>query len=117
MAFVDVEVANGSSSQQLVQRDGQISDARAGCMVDGIRNRRGDANDADLADALRAEGVDDLVLLLDEDLRLIRAFVHVQRHGLGAGGDHDVATLRARERRERVEEERSSRLPRAPERR
>ena len=36
-------------------------------MIDGIGDRRGDADDADLADAFDTERIDDVVRFVDED--------------------------------------------------
>ena len=44
-----------AGKQYLVQRDRQFADAFAGCVVDGVRYRRRDAGDADLADAVQPE--------------------------------------------------------------
>jgi hypothetical protein len=43
-----------TSPVQLVQRDRQVSDARPGRVIDRVGDRRRDADDADLADALEA---------------------------------------------------------------
>ena len=53
------------SSQELVQGDGQVSDADAGGVVDGVGDGRGGADDADLADPLGAHRVDVRVLLVE----------------------------------------------------
>jgi len=44
-----------ATSDDLVERDGQIAHALAGRMEHGIADRGGRARDADLAGALRAE--------------------------------------------------------------
>ena len=46
------------SRQQLIERDRQIADADARCMIDGVGDGRSGADDADLANALHAYGVD-----------------------------------------------------------
>jgi hypothetical protein len=43
-------------SEQLVERDRKVANAFAASVVDGIRDRRPDTGDADLADAVRAHG-------------------------------------------------------------
>src|SRR5262249_23133650 len=39
-------------AEELVEADGEVADAHAGCVPDRVRDRRGRADDADLADAL-----------------------------------------------------------------
>ena len=53
------------SRQQLIERDRQIADADAGGVIDGVGDGRGGADDADLANALHAYGVDVGVVLVD----------------------------------------------------
>src|SRR5262249_29300345 len=55
------------SSQQLVESDRKVPDAPAGRVIDRVRDGGADADNADLAQALGAEGIDDLVVLIDED--------------------------------------------------
>ena len=47
------------------RRDRQVANADAGRVVDGVGNRRRGADDADLADSLRAHRVDVQILLID----------------------------------------------------
>ncbi len=68
-----------NSAEQLIRRDRQIAHAHAGRVIDRVRDRRRRAGDADLADALRADGVDDRVGLVDRD-DLDRGHVQVHRH-------------------------------------
>ena len=65
--------------QQLVRRDRQLPDASAGGVEDGVGDGRRDADHPELAHALDAERVDDLVVFLDEH-RLDIVDVGVDRH-------------------------------------
>ena len=56
----------GCLTRQLIQRDRQIAHAFSGRVIDRIRDRRGRADEADLAHALDAERIDDVVGLVDE---------------------------------------------------
>src|ERR1700686_3386270 len=67
------------SRQQLIQGDRQVADADARCMIDGVSDGGGGADDADLANALHAYGVDVRVLLVDPG--------HVDLSHIGVGGD------------------------------
>src|ERR1700730_5521810 len=67
------------SRQQLIQGDRQIADADAGGVIDSVGDGRGGADDADLANALHAHGVDVGVLLVDP--------AHVDGSHVGVGGD------------------------------
>ncbi len=49
--------------QQLIERDRQVADADAGGVKDGVSDGSGGADDADLANALHAYGVDVGVVL------------------------------------------------------
>jgi hypothetical protein len=62
-AFLQVR----TSPLQLVQRDRQVAHALAGGVIDRVGDRRRDPDDADLANALDSERIDDRVRLLDED--------------------------------------------------
>src|SRR5919201_3455456 len=55
-----------SALEEVLNGDRQLADAAAGGVEDGVGDGGGDADLADLADALDAEGVDDLVADLDE---------------------------------------------------
>src|SRR5712691_441814 len=66
-------------SQQLIQSDWQVADADASRMIDSIRDCSGGANNADLANALHAYGVDVRVVLIDPG--------HVDLSDIGVGGD------------------------------
>ena len=78
---------------QFVQRDRQVAHALAGRVIDRIGDRRRDPDDADLADALDAERIDDRVRLVDED-HLDVVDVGVHRHVVfGEIGIHDPAEL------------------------
>src|SRR4051812_39324959 len=57
----------GVSVEKLVQCDGEAADAFAGGVIDGVCDRRRDADNADFANALDAERVDVRVRLVDED--------------------------------------------------
>ena len=62
---------------QFIERDRQIAHPLAGGVIDGIGDCRGDADDADLADALDAERIDDVVRLVDENhLYVVNVGVH-----------------------------------------
>ncbi len=50
-----MQIFRSQTSHQLFERNRQLSDSFAGCVKDGIGDRRRDADDADLADALAAE--------------------------------------------------------------
>src|SRR5262245_17648825 len=66
-----------TDSQQLVERDRQIANALAGRVEDGVGDRRRYAHDADFAQSLGAERVDDRIVLFDEDhINLIYVGVH-----------------------------------------
>ena len=81
----------GRSALQLVYRDRQIADALARRMMDGVGDRGGDADDADLAQALDAEAIDLGVGLVDEDdLDLSNVGVHGDMV-FGDVGVHDPA--------------------------
>src|SRR5207253_7966516 len=67
------------SRQQLIQRDRQIADADAGGVIDGVGDGSGGADDAELANALHAYGVDVGVVLVDPG--------HVDLPDIGVGGD------------------------------
>ena len=79
--------------QQFIERDRQIAHAFAGRVIDRIGDRRGDADNADFADALDAERIDQVVRLVDEDDLDI---VHIGIHGhvvFGDVGVHDAAEI------------------------
>src|SRR5262245_50963244 len=64
-------------SEQLVRGYRQIVDALAGRVVDGVGNRGRHSDDADLAQPLGAERVDELVLFGDEDhFEVVHVGVH-----------------------------------------
>jgi hypothetical protein len=48
----------GARLKQLVERDRQIANAPAGCVMDRVRQRTRHAGYADLADAANAEGIE-----------------------------------------------------------
>src|SRR5436309_15298970 len=54
-------------SLQLIQGDRQVAHALAGRVIDGIGDRSRDPVNAYLADALRAERIDELVWLVDDN--------------------------------------------------
>src|SRR5207248_9990575 len=60
-------------------RDRQVADANARCVIDGVGDGSGGADDADLANALHAHRVDVGVGLLDP--------AHVYLPDVGVGGD------------------------------
>src|SRR5262245_48942665 len=84
---IPLSMTSGSSSkvgatscrQHLIQRDRQVAYALAGRMIDRVGDGRRYADDADLADALDAEGIDGAVGLVDED--------HLDVLDVGVGGN------------------------------
>lgn len=52
--------------QQLIHRDREFPDPLAGCVVDSVGHRSGNADDADFANALGTQRVDDVVLFINE---------------------------------------------------
>src|SRR5207244_13246290 len=54
------------SSEQLVERDREITHAHARRVKDRVGDRRRDARHADLTDALRADRIDMLLMLVDK---------------------------------------------------
>jgi hypothetical protein len=56
-----------SQAVKLIQRDWEVAHARSGRMIDRVGNRRGDADDPDLAKPLDAERVG-VVRLVHEDV-------------------------------------------------
>src|SRR5204862_5113298 len=66
-----------SSPLQFIERDRQVAYTLAGRVIDRVGDRRGDADDANLAQPLDAEWIDDLVRLVDEDhLGVVYVGVH-----------------------------------------
>src|SRR5437867_10835899 len=63
-------------AEQLVRRGGEVADARAGCVVDGVDDRRACAADAELAKSLATERAAVRVGLLEKH-RLDRADIGV----------------------------------------
>src|SRR5262249_11725742 len=61
---------SGSTDDELVEGDRQVADPDAGRVVDGVGYRGGDAYDADLADALDADGVQPLGLAHEDDVHV-----------------------------------------------
>src|SRR5207245_3648327 len=75
----------------LVERDRQVAHALSRRMIDRVGDRSRHADNADLAEALDAERIDDLVRLLDEDDVDV---VHIGIHGhvvFGNVGVHDAS--------------------------
>src|SRR3981081_4716196 len=84
---------SSSSPHQLVDGDRQGAHALAGGVKDRVGDGRGGAHDADLADALDAERIDQRVLLLDED-HVDVVNIRIHRHMIfGETVIHDAAEL------------------------
>src|SRR5260221_1921042 len=66
------------SLQELVERDGQVADADARCVIDGIGNRGSRTDNPQFTNALRAQRIDMRVLLVDPS--------HVDRADVGVAG-------------------------------
>ncbi len=91
---------------QLIQRDRQIADADARCMIDGVGDGGGGANDPDFADALRAHWIEVRVVLVNPR--------HVNRADIGVGRDvilREVTEIRAKIGQSRNGQKREKRLP------
>ena len=66
---IDPEIPSLTShAVQLIQRDREVAHARSGRMIDRVGNRRGDADDPDLAKPLDAERVGVVRLVHEDDL-------------------------------------------------
>src|SRR5689334_5947106 len=70
---------SGEGGQQFVEGDGQVAGAHAGGVVDGVRDRGGGADYADLSDSLAAHGVDVRVVFVQP--------VGLDVRRVGAAGD------------------------------
>src|SRR5437763_11263618 len=54
-AYRRLRVERFERAEQLVRRGGEVADARAGCVVDGVDDRRACAADAELAKSIAVE--------------------------------------------------------------
>ena len=79
-----------SQAVKLIQRDREVAHARSGRMIDRVGNRRGDADDPDLAKPLDAERVGVVRLVHEDDLDVVHVGVH-RYVVLGNIGSDDAA--------------------------